>query len=274
MRVRIAPTPSGFLHAGNVGNLLLIDELARARSGRVTLRIDDMDVPRYRPEYVDDLFDVLEWLGIGWHDGPRDRADFERHFRMADRSAQYRARLRLLRDGGLVTYCCVCSRSQARESGVRGCVGDCRRSERAYEPGACAIRAVVPRGLVVRVGQRSVDLHAEFGDPVVWRRDDLPAYHLASLDEDVRSSMTDIVRGADLVASTGLQAWLAAHGPDGGLSGVTFWHHDLVTDDDGGKLSKSQLRHGPMPRTQAARGRLRELAARLRRGMTADRVSW
>lgn len=272
MHTRLAPTPSGYLHAGNAVNLLITTALARSTAATVQLRIDDMDVERYRPEYVDDIFSVLAWLGISWDVGPRDRAEFESGFRLADRTSQYRERLESLTGSGLQTYACGCSRSQAHAAGTRGCVGDCRDAALLLEPGRTALRAHIPVGTVVHVGDQSVDLHAEFGDPVLWRRDDLPAYHLASLDEDLRAGVTDIVRGIDLLPSTALQGWLASHSPDAGLSEVNVWHHPLLTGPDGIKLSKSQLGADPLPRTGSERDRLRGLAAVLAAGLAPQRV--
>ncbi|MFM8896894.1 MAG: glutamate--tRNA ligase family protein, partial [Actinomycetales bacterium] len=72
---RFAPTPSGFLHEGNAVNFLLVQRLADALGATVLLRIDDMDVDRLRDEYVEDIFEVLHWLGLQWQAGPIDAAD-------------------------------------------------------------------------------------------------------------------------------------------------------------------------------------------------------
>ena len=273
MRTRVAPTPSGYLHAGNVANILVIDALARASDGTVILRIDDMDAPRYRADYVEDLVSVLRWVDVEWHEGPRDLIDFESAYRMSSRTPQYRDFLRTLTAGGLRVYACVCSRSQAAAAGTRGCAADCRSAGRPFAAGASALRAAVPEDTQVRIGERVVRLDREFGDPVLWRRDDLPAYHLASVEEDLRSGVTDIVRGSDLLPSSALQAWLASHAPGPGLSEVTFWHHDLLTGPSEVKLSKSQAGTPAVARTPDQAESLRATASRLRASMASARAS-
>jgi glutamyl-tRNA synthetase len=75
-KTRIAPTPSGFLHAGNAFNFLQTAALAKQSGARVLLRIDDMDRDRYRPAYVNDIFETLDFLGIHWQEGPKQINDF------------------------------------------------------------------------------------------------------------------------------------------------------------------------------------------------------
>ena len=111
MRTRIAPTPSGYLHAGNAVNFLLTAELARLHGGSLLLRIDDLDAERARPEYLDDIFHSLEWLGIAWHEGPRDAADFQRNWSQRTRIGRYQVLLDQLRRGGHL-YACTCSRKE------------------------------------------------------------------------------------------------------------------------------------------------------------------
>jgi glutamyl-tRNA synthetase len=88
-----------------------------------------------------------------------------------------------------------------------------------------------------------VDLGAEMGDFIVWRRDDLPAYQVVSVVEDRDLGVTHIVRGLDLVPSSAAQIYLAAWFDATNVSGATFVHHELVTDESGAKLSKSPLVH-------------------------------
>jgi len=89
-RTRIAPTPSGFLHAGNAWSFLITWLCARSRGGTVHLRIDDLDVERARPEYLDDIFASLAWLGLDWDGGPRDAAEFHARFSATARIYRYR----------------------------------------------------------------------------------------------------------------------------------------------------------------------------------------
>lgn len=261
MITRLAPTPSGFLHEGNAANLLLVSWLAASQGGQVALRIDDMDASRYRPEFVDDIFAVLEWLGVEWSTGPTDRRDFEQHHSQRERTEQYRAELdRLTSSTALETYACRCSRRELRDRASIACVSDCRTSGRAIAPGETALRVHVPDGTTVVVEGRPVDLSAQMGDFVVWRRDDLPSYQLVSIVEDRDLQVTHIVRGADLRTSTAAQLFVAPHLGAGDFERVTFVHHDLALDAEGAKLSKSRMDRGPITRSPAERDRVDRLA--------------
>jgi len=242
---RIAPTPSGFLHAGNCVNFLLVDWLARESGGQVVLRIDDVDAVRYRPEYVADIFRLLDWLGIRWDRGPRDLVDFESSFAMRNRTAQYRVALDSMLAAG-VAYVCACSRSELRAASSLTCVNSCSDKDLQLIPGRTAARLHVSEGTSVDIGGIRIDVHREMGDFVVWRRDDLPSYQLASVVEDRDLGVTHIVRGADLLPSTAAQLLLApAVGADS-LSKVVFLHHALIADESGRKLSKSRMDDGPL----------------------------
>ena len=263
MITRIAPTPSGYLHMGNCVNFLLTSWLRLEHGGTLALRIDDMDADRYRPEYVDDTFRILDWLGIEWNIGPRDTLEFESHFALRDRTEAYRIELARLIDSNLSTYACACSRSAARAVGSTGCVADCRGKDLALDPGVTALRLHVPLGTSVTVGDHVVDLHAAMGDFVIWRRDDRPSYQLASLVEDRDLGTTHLVRGEDLLPSSAAQVFLArALGADSFAQG-TFLHHPLVRDERGEKLSKSQLAAGPLATSAHSRDMLVEQATAL-----------
>lgn len=261
MITRLAPTPSGFLHEGNAANLLLVSWLAASHGGQVALRIDDVDASRYRPEFVDDIFAVLEWLDIEWSTGPADRRDFEQHHSQRQRTEQYRAEVgRLTSSSALETYACRCSRRELRDRSSITCVSDCRASGRSMVPGETALRVHVPDGSTILVEGRPVDLSAQMGDFVVWRRDDLPSYQLVSIVADRDLEVTHIVRGADLRASTAAQIFLAPHLGARDFDRVTFLHHDLARDAMGAKLSKSRLARGPITRSSAERDRVYRLA--------------
>lgn len=235
---RYAPTPSGFLHAGNIANLERTAEVARAVSATIALRIDDADASRYRREYVDDIFRVLDERGLPWTVGPRDAHDFEQHYSQRAKTEYYRAELLA---SGLAVYACGCSRAAQRTAPTGGCQGGCRDAGLAWAPGENALRVIVPLDTTIAVAGHAVALDAEMGDFVVWRRDDLPAYQWVSVVEDRDLGTTHIVRGADLLASSAAQVFLAR-----GLGAINvieaeYVHHDLVLDDDGHKLSKSTL---------------------------------
>lgn len=257
---RIAPTPSGFLHLGNAVNFSVISQLATVWGSQIALRIDDMDSVRSRREYIDDIFDTLDWLEIPWSIGPRDHADFERNFTMTRRTDHYRAQLDLLRDSGLEVFACSCSRADLAESGGLRCAGSCAQSALKLEVDRTALRLRIPEGASISVDGTTIDLASTHGDVVLWRRDGLPSYHLVTVIEDRDLGVTDIVRGADLKDSSALHAWLAPYLDAENVAQATYVHHELVIDEGGVKLSKSQLGDGPLERSDAQRARVREIA--------------
>ena len=226
----------------------------------MALRIDDVDAARYRPEYVRDIFDVLPWLGIDWQLGPVDAADFDARHSLRGRTERYRDELSAAADRGLQLYACRCSRRQLTGPPTGGCPGGCRVAGHAFVVGETAIRAQVP-----------VDVCPEIGDVVLWRRDDLPAYHLASLVEDRDLGVTHVVRGDDLRASTLIQRHLAPFLGAQSFADATVVHHRLLTDDAGAKLSKSTLASaltsGPMHRTPEGRDAIVRAAAGIGAGV-------
>ena len=239
MLARLAPTPSGYLHEGNLANFHLTRQVAREAGAALALRIDDADAVRYRREYVDHIFAVLTEQGFAWTIGPRDTEDFEAHWSQRNRTAEYFERLIHLDHAGIPSYACTCSRTDMTGVPRGGCPGGCRDRGTQLAAGSSALRVHVPVGTVVKVGDRDVRLDEALGDFVVWRRDGLPAYQWASLLEDERLGTTHIVRGEDLIASSAAQAYLARALGITNVADATYVHHPLVLDAQGRKLSKS-----------------------------------
>lgn len=238
IRSRIAPTPSGLLHLGNAVNFILTWLTVRRAGGTLRLRIDDADCLRTRPEYLEDIFLELDWLKITWDEGPTGPDDFRRRFSQQLKLERYRAFLReLARLGHL--YPCTCSRKQIRSLAPDGVYpGLCRH--RSVASGARqAQRVRVPEQEVIRVEGREVPLFQVMGDFVLWRKEDLPAYQLVSLVDDIDDRINCIVRGEDLLSSTAAQLFLAGLHRDNLFAETVFLHHPLVRGEDGRKLSKS-----------------------------------
>lgn len=223
LRTRIAPTPSGYLHLGNLANFLLIEKLAREHGAALALRIDDCDGTRARREYVEHIFETLSWLGIQWSEGPKNADEFYADYSQVARKAHYFEKLRALAS---YTYACDCSRRDI--AGVYQ--GTCREKHLPHVPGKTALRLHV----------NDPGLAASFGDVVLWRKDDGPAYQWVSVIDDLEMGMNLIVRGEDLRESSALQAYIASIVSPEGFKGVRFLHHPLLTDEAGKKLSKSQ----------------------------------
>lgn len=250
MITRIAPTPSGYLHQGNAFNFLLNWLLARAQGGKVLLRIDDLDAPRAKPEYVQDLFETLEWLGLDWDLGPTGPDDLAANWSQTHRLPLYHTMLDSLRKNGHL-FACECSRKTLEP--LQGPYPDiCRHKAIPFDKPDLAWRVYVPPAEVVSFddgwqGDASVVLGSEVGSFVVRRRDGIPAYQIASLADDVHFGITTIARGIDLLTSTAQQLYLARLLGQQGFSGTQFYHHPLLLDSTGQKLSKSKggmaLRH-------------------------------
>jgi len=241
VRSRIAPTPSGLLHIGNGVNFAITWTLVRAAGGTLKLRIDDADSGRTRPEFVEDIFRQLDWLGIDWDEGPSGVDDFFRNHSQLLRRGRYLELLSALRRAGAV-YPCSCSRKEIRAVAASGVYpGICRRAPRRGD-GPFALRVRVADSATVEVDGVAVPLARKMGDFVLWRKDDLPAYQLASLADDIDDRISLIVRGADLVESSAAQLYLATLlGESGaGFRAAVFHHHPLVLGNGGEKLSKSK----------------------------------
>jgi glutamyl/glutaminyl-tRNA synthetase len=258
-RTRLAPTPSGFLHPGNAWSFLITWLIARSQGGTIQLRIDDLDTARFREEYSEDIFASLAWLGLDWDTGPRDLADFKALHSQHRRIGKYRAALDRLAgkpapDGPLV-YACACSREKVRRDSLAAgrpgvYPGTCRNAGIPFgRTGSGAesfpLRVRVPDNAEVTLedlkhGPEILRPGADMGDFVVWQRNGDPAYQLASLVDDEEYGTDLVVRGKDLLPSTGAQAWLAGLLGYPGFPAARFVHHGLILGADGGKLSKSQ----------------------------------
>ncbi len=240
-RGRFAPTPSGPLHFGSMIAAIGSYCDARASGGIWQVRIDDIDTPRVVHGAADDILRTLEAYALEW-DG---RPVFESRNRDA-----YHGALHSLRAAGHV-FACSCSRREVSEAGLAG-------PEGAVYPGTCrnGLRPGRPvRSLRLRIegesnigfadalqGPVSQDLAAQVGDFVVYRADGIFSYHLTCVVGDAHQSVTDVVRGADLIDSTPRQIYLQRLL---GLPTPSYLHLPVATDNRGEKLS-NQTRATPV----------------------------
>lgn len=243
-RTRLAPTPSGLLHPGNGLAFVLTWALARASNGRLLLRIDDLDKDRCRDEYLEDIFQTLDWLGIDYDEGPSGVADFKQNWSQHSRLHLYRTALDQLRNGGQL-FACRCSRRDINAASLDGRYpGTCLYRGLSFEEEHLAWR-LRPQGTTATLslntwkeGKKTV---AYAPDALVLRRKGgLPAYQIGSLVDDVLFRINHIMRGKDLWESTLAQLYLARLLKEKTFSAATFWHHPLLTDEQGQKLSKSK----------------------------------
>ena len=261
LRTRIAPTPSGLLHAGNAVNFLLTQHLARTTGRELLLRVDDLDRERVRPAYVQDIFEQLERLGIHWDLGPRSTEDLEEVWSQRHRLPLYHELLEALRATGQL-FACTCTRTT---------LAHCRCAERGIDLDApemtWRLRLSSPCIVTFRTphGQASKDLAELMPPPVLRSREGRPAYQVASLADDLHFGIDLIVRGEDLFASTACQVHMAQLLGHSAFTEALFIHHRLLLDAHGAKLSKSAgaaaLDRGPEGRADV--NALRELALQL-----------
>ncbi len=243
LHTRIAPTPSGLLHIGNAWSFTLTWLAARATGGSVRLRIDDLDAARAQDEYLKDIFASLQWLGLDWDAGPHSVAAFKATESQRLRLNEYRGAVDVLKSNGHL-YACACSRAKIRASGPLY-PGTCR--DLGLEGEGVPDRAWRFRVPAEPVLMRDADGGAsklyparDLGDFVVVRRDGEPAYQVASVVDDQAHGVNFVVRGLDLMPSTGAQLALAAALGHSTFSATRFWHHALILDDEDAKLSKSR----------------------------------
>jgi glutamyl/glutaminyl-tRNA synthetase len=242
-KTRIAPTPSGYLHLGNVLSFALTAALARRTGAGILLRIDDLDRGRVSKDYIEDIFDTLHFLGIQWSEGPRNFKDYEREHSQLCRMDLYREALMQLRAEGKL-FACTCSRTQVlRDSPDGGYAGRCRDKGISPDTEGCnwRIRTEGAGEIVVKgiAGEIGVVLPVEMTDFVVRKKDGYPAYQLTSVIDDLHYGIDLVVRGEDLWASTLAQLFLArALGRDE-FQAIHFYHHPLVMATGSEKLSKS-----------------------------------
>ncbi len=248
---RFAPSPTGLLHPGHAFSALQAWKFVRENKGRFLLRIEDIDFTRSRPEYVEAIYEDLDWLGLSWEKPVRIQSEHTDDFQNTAAT---------LHEMGL-TYPCFCTRKEIlaeieRSGGApHGCEGPlypgiCKqlstdeRVSRIESGENHAIRIDLDAALEITgheliwqdliAGQQSAQPQ-QLGDSVLVRKDIGTSYHLAVTTDDAHQEITHIIRGMDLYESTHLhrvlQELLGFPVPD-------YLHHDLILDDAGKRLAK------------------------------------
>jgi glutamyl-Q tRNA(Asp) synthetase len=264
---RFAPSPTGYLHRGHAFSALTAFAAAREARGRFLLRIEDIDATRCRPQFEAAIYEDLAWLGIEWEAPVR---------RQSEHMADYEADLQRLRAMG-VLYRCFRTRSElageiaaaphgpmeAFRGGPLPADEEAERLARGegfawrLSLGAAQARLGGFQDLRFFVeGQDWIQARPEVGgDVVLARKDARVAYHLASVGDDARAGVTQVIRGEDLAEAAHVHRLLQALL---GLPVPTYRHHRLILGPDGKRLAK---------RDKAET--LRDLRAR---GMTAAQI--
>ncbi|MEM9419146.1 MAG: tRNA glutamyl-Q(34) synthetase GluQRS [Planctomycetota bacterium] len=244
---RLAPSPTGALHLGNMRTFLINWAAARQNGWTIVMRIEDLDGPRVKPEASQQAIDILGWLGMDW-DG---EAIYQSHG-----LSPYQDALDALSRKRL-TYRCPATRSEILAAASAPHADDHeQRYPGLYRPANrpadappiqddanTAIRVIVPDGEIAftdeLLGTQAVDVQQQVGDFIVQTKAGLPSYQLAVVVDDARQGVTEVVRGDDLLRSTARQVFLQ----DAlGLSPrPRYYHVPLVLGEDGHRLAK---RHG------------------------------
>ena len=243
-RGRIAPTPTGDMHVGHARSFVTAYRRAMAAGGRIVLRIEDLDPLRCRPEWSDRAIEDLAWLGVQWSEGP---------LYQSQRRSVFVAAWEALRDAGVI-YPSTVSRREVRDAAHAPHEDDDEREpifppdlrppagagRDAESPAGVVWRFRVPDGEILRFrdaerGEQAFTAGIDFGDFVVWRKDDVPAYELAVVADDVAMGITEVVRGEDLLLSTARQLLVYQAL---GATPPAWCHLPLVRDSEGRRLAK------------------------------------
>lgn len=245
---RLAPSPTGSLHLGNARTFLWAWLSAKAQDGRILLRIEDLESPRVKAGVTEQMLDDLRWLGLTWDETTEENTQSRR------REYYSKIHRRLLALGAI--YPCICTRGDIAAAQSAPHEGDtelrypgtCRRKfpdERAAfdASGRAPVwRLKVEPGIVtfddILFGRQNIDVDSTIGDFVVSKAADNPAYQLAVVADDIAMGVNEVVRGDDLIPSTGRQILLyrLLNAPL-----PRYGHVPLVVGPDGKRLAK---RHG------------------------------
>jgi glutamyl-tRNA synthetase len=254
-RGRLAPSPTGYLHIGHARTFWTAQQRAEDARGVLVLRSDDIDAVRAKMAFAQAMLEDLRWLGLRWQEGPDCGGPFGPYEQSKRRSFYQAAFERLQADGWL--YPCRCTRKdvlralQAPHAGDEGPIypGTCRPdsqvrilNQTGKAPGTSRLnwRFRAPDGEAIEFvdgffGRQRFVAGKDFGDFVVWRHDEVPAYQLSVVVDDAAMRVTEVVRGADLLLSTARQLLLYRAL---GYPPPAFYHCPLVTDEAGVRLAK------------------------------------
>jgi glutamyl-tRNA synthetase len=257
-RGRVAPSPTGYLHLGHARTFWIAYERVLKSGGALVLRNEDLDPQRSKAEYVRAFIDDLRWFGLSWQEGPDLGGEFA-PYSQSERRSFYLKAWRRLYDSGLI-YPCTCSRKDLQEAATAPHENTGQRplphvpaNDEPMYPGTCRERRLksdspagvnwrfrVPDSRVVRFddgaqGPQQFTAGEDFGDFVIWRRDDVPSYQLSVVVDDDAMRITEVVRGCDLLKSTARQILLCEVLE---ITPPAYYHCDLLVDENGERLAK------------------------------------
>ena len=240
-KIRFAPSPTGYLHEGHLLSALYVWAAAKKWDLSIHLRIEDHDRGRARPEYIESIYDDLEWFGFRW-----DSQSIQ-----SERTPLYEAALEKLEKQGLV-YPCYCSRKQLEEENPKSETGEIVYQGKCKALGMTApasaphnLRVIIPDKVItwhdMRLGDFSENPKLQCGDFPIRDREGQWTYQFAVCVDDIEEGITHIVRGEDIRSSTARQ--IALMRLLGRETPPLYLHHPLIVDPAGKKLSKRERAH-------------------------------
>ncbi len=248
-RGRIAPTPSGWLHLGHASTFKIAWERARQAGGTIIYRTEDLDPARYREEYDTGAKEDLRWWGLDWDEGPDCGGPFG-PYQQSLKLDVFRLALEQLKSTGLVYPSSHSRREIAAENPVLSPVNGDPLFPPALRPqkmelDTCAEvnwRFRIPDGRTIhfidnRLGPQSFVAGTDFGDFIVWKKDNWPAYELGVVVDDHAMQITEVVRGEDILVSTVKQLLIYEAL---GWQPPEWYHCPLIIDPETGyRMSKT-----------------------------------
>ncbi len=246
---RFAPSPTGYMHLGNVWAALLAWLSVRSQDGTMILRVEDLDPDRSKAHFTERIISDMKWLGLDWDEGPNLGGEFG-PYRQDDRRHIYESALTYLKERDLV-YPCFCTRKELRaasaphrEDGVFIYNGRCKRLSQSelkenLESKRHAFRICVPDKAYqftdLNYGLFEQNIGRDCGDFVLSRADGVHAYQLAVVVDDALMGVDTVVRGCDLIDSSPRQIFLHEAL---GFDAPKFGHVPLLKGQDAQRLSK------------------------------------
>ncbi len=241
VRVRFAPSPTGYMHVGNVRTALFNWLFARNKGGIFILRIEDTDIKRNIEEAVSVITEGLSWLGLDWDEGPGTDGEFSPYYQ-SRRLQLYREHAEMLIEQD-AAYICLCE--QREDEGQECRCGEVYAGENLREGAAVRLRNPSDTTVFSDIVQGELSFENEqFGDFVLLKSDGTPTYNFANVVDDQAMEITHVIRGDDHVSNTPRQLMLY------GLFGYDppiFAHLPQILGPDGARLSK---RHGAASLTE------------------------
>jgi nondiscriminating glutamyl-tRNA synthetase len=245
IKVRFAPSPTGYLHIGNTRTLLINYLFSRAKGGKLVLRIEDTDIERSQAIYEESIIEDLQWFGIAWDEGPVRQSD------RLDIYLDY-ANILLEQNAAYKCFCTMEDLEQMREDSLRKGEppkynGKCRHLsadivkslEQAGKPYVLRFKSLEKPVTFIDDIHGRIDFPRDHVDDfILMKQEHTPSYNFAATIDDMLMEITHVIRGADHVSNTPKQIMLfevLGHNPP------QYAHHSLLTGDDKKPLSK---RHG------------------------------